>query len=312
MPDDPPAARQSAGTSPSLLAYLRLFRLPNVFTALADVMMGFLYVQQTLQPGLKFGLLAAASASLYTAGMVLNDLFDLPVDRHERPQRPLPSGAISLRQAQVWGGGLLLLGIVLAWLASLRSGMIGTTLAAAIVLYDGVLKKTVVAPFLMGSCRLLNVLLGMSFATAEFPTTDQLLVAAGIGIYIVGVTWFARAEARTSQRSLLLLGLAIMGCGWGLLGIFPRFRAAPLLLLHGSTVWPLLVALVALSVVRRCVAAILDPRPATVQRAVKLCILTLITLDAAVTLVTSGPVWAMVVLSLLVPTLVIGRWIYST
>ena len=36
-------------TSP-LLAYLRLFRLPNVFTAAADVLMGHLFVRGSLQP----------------------------------------------------------------------------------------------------------------------------------------------------------------------------------------------------------------------------------------------------------------------
>ena len=31
-------------------AYLKLFRIPNVFTALADVLMGFLVIHQQLTP----------------------------------------------------------------------------------------------------------------------------------------------------------------------------------------------------------------------------------------------------------------------
>ena len=42
------------------------------------------------------GLLAAASALLYSAGMVLNDVFDVELDRQEQPYRPLPSGRIPL------------------------------------------------------------------------------------------------------------------------------------------------------------------------------------------------------------------------
>ena len=44
--------------------------------------------------------LLVASGCLYTAGMVLNDVFDYEIDRHERPFRPLPSGRISLGAAR--------------------------------------------------------------------------------------------------------------------------------------------------------------------------------------------------------------------
>ena len=33
--------------------------------------------------------------AFYTAGMILNDLLDYEVDVRERPERPLPSGAVS-------------------------------------------------------------------------------------------------------------------------------------------------------------------------------------------------------------------------
>lgn len=45
---------------------------------------------------LTVGLLIAASAALYLAGMVLNNVFDIELDRDEQPYRPLPSGRISL------------------------------------------------------------------------------------------------------------------------------------------------------------------------------------------------------------------------
>ena len=51
---------------------------------------------------------------------------------------------------------------------------------------------------------------------------------------------------------------------------------------------------------------------AHVQAAVKQAILSLIVLDASVALVTGPPVWALVILSLLLPPLLLGRWVYST
>ena len=82
--------------------YLQLVRLPNLFTAVADVAMGF-FVAQPLLAERRLGMwewaalgtLAAASVLLYAAGVVLNDWFDLEIDRQERPERPLPSGRIA-------------------------------------------------------------------------------------------------------------------------------------------------------------------------------------------------------------------------
>ena len=66
------------------------------------------------------------------------------------------------------------------------------------------------------------------------------------------------------------------------------------------------------SVTRRCVTAIVNPVAANVQTAVKHCIVTLIVLDAAVVLAVAGPMFALPVLALLVPSLLLGKWIYST
>ena len=70
-----------SSTTPRLLDYLRLFRIPNVFTAIADIAMGFLLVRGSPDPAVVFLLLAAASALIYTAGMVLNDVCDMYIER---------------------------------------------------------------------------------------------------------------------------------------------------------------------------------------------------------------------------------------
>src|SRR5262245_24632863 len=93
---------------PLWLAYARLFRLPNVFTALADVAMGYFFIERAIARLDVFLALLGASACLYTAGMVLNDVYDLEIDRRERPSRPLPSGRISATWAKWLGYELLL------------------------------------------------------------------------------------------------------------------------------------------------------------------------------------------------------------
>src|SRR5689334_7189991 len=94
-----------------VLAWLRIMRLPNVFTAIADVSMGFLFVRHTVDTPLLFGFLIVASAALYTAGIMFNDLFDYEVDARERPYRPLPSGQVSYYWASLVAGKLLSLGL---------------------------------------------------------------------------------------------------------------------------------------------------------------------------------------------------------
>ena len=78
-----------------------------------------------------------------------------------------------------------------------------------------------------------------------------------------------------------------------------------------------LVRVLALLVLWRVLYAVIDPSPRVVQSAVKRCIVSLITLDAAVCLAfhgTSGPgvPWVLLILLLLVPTMFLGQWIYST
>src|SRR5438128_2462814 len=97
-------------------------RLPAVFTAIADVMMGYLVTQGGFQPPWVVALLIAASSLIYLAGMVLNDVHDVDVDAIERPQRPIPSGRVSLVSAKRFGWGMLVSGVIAAWLVGYLAG----------------------------------------------------------------------------------------------------------------------------------------------------------------------------------------------
>ena len=316
--------------SATVYDYLRLFRLPNVFTALADVTMGFLFVHAGPKPAGVYLCLSAASALLYTAGMVLNDVWDVEQDRRERSSRPIASGRIAVRQARRVGFGLLLSGMVLGWAAGYlplveaemrwRGGLVATLLALLVVLYDVLLKRTPLGPLAMGGCRLLNVLLGMSIAMSVAPKSvflgfdaAQLLAAGGIGLYIVGVTWFARREAALSSRWQLAGATIVMASGIATLGLVHRTLPdeMPKSLAQEST-WLLLLGLLAFTIVRRCAVAVVDPSPRRVQLAVKNAIWSLILLDAAVALLVGHPAWSLAIVALLVPTMLLGRWIEST
>src|SRR6185295_18575835 len=110
-------------------------------------------------------------------------------------------------------------GLAFAFLAGRREGgwdwtapLLAAALVGAILLYDGCLKRTWAGPLGMGACRFLNVLLGLAVA-------DHAAGARGVylglivGLYIVGVTWFARTEARASSQSALAGAAAVMLAG---------------------------------------------------------------------------------------------------
>jgi 4-hydroxybenzoate polyprenyltransferase len=313
-----------------LLDYLQLMRASNVFTVVADVSMGFLLVRPELAPLGVLVALIAASILLYSAGMVFNDVFDLPRDRRERPKRPIPSGRISLKTARRLGLALLLCGLVAGWSAGFlpgavshwgwRGGVIATLLVVMILAYNRVLKHTPAGPLAMGSCRLLNVLLGMS---AGVPLTDdwnimgfgaaQLVASAGIGIYVTGITWFARSEASTSPRGQLGLAIGTMMLGIGMLGMVHRLlsqqQGPPLVLLEPY--WWMLLGMLAVPILRRCTIAISDPEPRQVQLAVRHALWSLIMLDAALVLLVHQAL-ALAIVALLIPTAILGKWIAST
>lgn len=320
-----------------MLAYLRLLRFPNVFSALADGLMGWFVAKMSMdaldvaqpwtwqnsspQEWTQLGLLLGASACLYLSGLVLNDVFDYDVDKVERPERPLPAGQISLATARTLGWTLLLGGLICAGAASWLSGQVysiatAVTLALAVVGYNAGLKNTPVGPVVMGTCRWLNILLGMSAGPTPWPTW-QLLLAAGIGVYIVGVTVFAKGEAGESARSRLIAGWVILLGGMGLLWGVPRYLpefplggqvAAKIAAGDWTFLWAVLAALMSV----RCFMAISDPKPARVQQAVTQCLRSLIILDALACYSVRDLDCALAVLALIVPQLLLGRLIYAT
>lgn len=311
-----------------LRAYAQLLRIPNVFTAWADVLMGWMVgvwlSHEGTEPRVLVPLLLC-SASLYSAGMALNDFFDAEEDARERPHRPIPSGRITRRHAGIVGLGLMLFGLVMAGsgvgasdlkehYASLKTFFVAILLVASIVAYDGFLKRTLFGPSFMGLCRFLNVLMGMvshwnsPYFTAMLPASG-ITLAFVVGLYIAGVTWFARKEATASGHWSLIGATFVMGMSILVALSWPMLWESPAgweLMLH-----PVLLGLWSLIIAIPVARAIYDPTPQRVQIAVKTCILGLIGLDAILAFGVVG--WpGLLILLLLVPALVLGRWVYST
>ncbi|MEN6405053.1 MAG: UbiA family prenyltransferase [Thermoguttaceae bacterium] len=321
--DDAEESRLRFRNHSAVRSYLDLLRIPNVFTAMADVAMGFLFVQAV---GWRFAswpdlpalaTLLLASSLLYLAGVVLNDVFDLEIDQTERPERPLPSGRIAMASARRLGWRLLVAGVaagsaVVFFVGQFRPGIVAALLAICILLYDAWLKRTPLGPLAMGACRMLNVLLGMSAVDGSLHA-EHWAVAGGLGLYVTGVTWFARRENRRGVRWQLILATAAMASGIGLLASLPHWsdRLVP----HLQAVprdWWLLTGAIGGVILWRCVWAVLDPIPARVRIAVAQGVLSIVVLDAVACYAVRDVFWASLILCLLVPAMFLGRWIEVT
>jgi 4-hydroxybenzoate polyprenyltransferase len=298
------------------VAYLQLIRLPNVVTAAADSLAGWLLVSGSLAGPARWLPLLASSMVLYASGTMLNDVFDFEIDREERPGRPLPSGRAS-RPAAAWLGALgLALGPCLALVSgSTTSGLLAAALALTILGYDAGLKRSWFGPVVMGACRGLNLLLGASHAAA-LGGPIAWLTALAYGAFVAGITVASRSEAKGGGRPWLVAALAIeLTAILALAGVgfsgnrFPHADTGrPIIPLEGLFV----LAMVGLAQGLAAARAIERPTPELIQKYVKAGILSLVWLHVGVIAAVRGPELALPIAALWAPAFILGRWLYST
>ena len=288
----------------TLKAYIQLCRPANLPTAAADILAGSAIIfyapafqRWSEEVGTRIEaplqtpfLLCLASVLLYAGGVVLNDYFDAELDAVERPERPIPSGILSKEAVLRFGLILLFLGNAIAFLHRPESAAIALALSGMIVLYNWKAKHHHFAgPLAMGSCRSLNLLLGMSLLGVE-PYWIYLVVPF---LYIGAITAISQGEVHGGDRRTqsvagllyLIVGVLILylalnsdrGSWWytaGLLLVFYFMVGIPL-----YKAWK-------------------DPEAMNIRKAVKWGVISLIVLDAAMASAYVSPWYTLLMLAL--------------
>ena len=192
-------------------AWLQLLRLPNLFTVPGDPIVGFLLACGLAHQGVSFldgrvAFAVVASLCLYSAGLVMNDLFDLAEDRRDRPKRPLPSGQVPVSHAWVVIVVLGVLGIAAMYaVARMPGAKSAAALLCGVALYNGATKHIpLIGAVNMGLCRGLSVMLGAVAFHGRFWPQEGLVITAAVIIttYIAAVTNLARHETKTTSPAL--------------------------------------------------------------------------------------------------------------
>jgi hypothetical protein len=284
-----------------LIAYLRLMRPPNLLTAVADILAGVAlsgaitkidFLDYTIQHIALIFWLCLSTVGLYGGGVVLNDVFDYKIDIIERPERPLPSGQVSLRGAGVLGTLLLLIGVVSAWIVHPVSGYGAIGIVVLVLSYDVWAKHHPFwGPLNMGMCRGANLLLGVSMLPIAL--WDVWYTAFIPIIYIAAITMVSRGEVRGGN----LQALYAAGCMYGvvMVGILGlsflknkiSFEIIPFL---GIFAWLIFSPLW---------KAMKNLQPVHVMKAVKSGVLALIVMDASLAVSFAGWEYALAMLLLL-------------
>ncbi|GAB3701891.1 SCO3242 family prenyltransferase [Nocardiopsis oceani] len=187
---------------PGLRELARLVRLPAALTVLGDSLTGAAAAGRLREP--RTWALPVSSVCMYWAGMALNDYADRDLDAVERPERPIPSGAVGPGQALGIAAGLTAAGVGAAALAGgRRSALVASALAASVWTYDLVLKPTPLSPLGMAANRGLDVLLG----AGERPR-EAARPALAMAVHTLGVTALSRGEVHGTRPGTAAAALA--------------------------------------------------------------------------------------------------------
>lgn len=274
----------------------QLMRLANVFTAMADVLAGYLIVAGA---DLRISVLLSltfSSAAIYAGGCVLNDICDLRIDLVERPERPLPAGKVSIFEALVIVVVLFVSALIMAGIAGLAALLTAVILIVLVLSYDLVTKDMVFFGSLnMGGCRALNLLFGMS----PLLIWDWFLIFPLISlVYIFLLTSLSNFET----------GGYLGEIKWPLAGGFIiLFTCLVGVAVKSSVVFTglLLIVVMMVYVLPSLCRALINSEPALVGAAVKRLLLAIPLLDAFYVGTTRGLLYSIPVLLCLLP----ARWL---
>ncbi len=192
--------------TPKFNAWLQLARISNLPTVFSNVLVGAAMASTSHVPDWPQVLLTISGASFfYIGGMALNDLMDRNIDRVERPQRPIPSGALSVLEVGTFVALCIALGFGLIQYTDPFSLVPAVALVASIISYNLLHKRWTGSLIFMGLCRAMVYFIGACAMAQPVPTDatyyeiisipfDLFTAAALLALYIIALTLVAQKE----------------------------------------------------------------------------------------------------------------------
>ncbi|MBN2543222.1 geranylgeranylglycerol-phosphate geranylgeranyltransferase [bacterium] len=123
-----------------LKSFFTLVRVGNLLLAVFSVLAGYFLAAGPFNITALLGLVLSVGF-IFMSGNVLNDYYDVDIDRVNRPERPIASGKVKVGHALILGLVLLILGIVTSALISYSHLIMAIGCGFLLVAYNAYLKR---------------------------------------------------------------------------------------------------------------------------------------------------------------------------
>lgn len=236
----------------TLRVYAELLRISNLPSVVSNVLVGAALGGSGADiPWEITAPCAVAVLFLYLAGIACNDAVDAEWDAEARPERPIPSGRISQRQAyRITVAGFMLGLAVFASIGLIAFG-IGTVLVAVITLYNLLHKRLAASVVFVGAARGLVYLAAATAVGGALNEPKPFWFALALFAYTTAFTMMARSEHQeqidnsrwlaaaiplivltpsvwiTPDEALLAAGVAVMMIVWQARAVLMVLRVPP-------------------------------------------------------------------------------------
>ena len=305
--------------------YLRLVRLPNLFTVPSNIFAGYFALVMPVHASvLQLFLLASSSVLLYLSGIVFNDYFDIETDLKERPYRPLPSGRIAKQTAFTIAVASMMSANLIAFFGEgLNSCVVSAVISAIVIGYDYKLKKTNVGPVVMGLARSLNIILGASPAVYMVLQNYSLLaktifISLSTFAYIFSISLLSRKEVELTvdqkeQQKIIQTNRIAVAMSFSI--VFGIIASFIFLVLLGIFSIDLFVNLILFSVI---MITILFKQvrfrysSSSLQDGIKYMVIAIIVFDSVFISGVVGLYYGLSILILVIPAIILSRRLYVT
>ncbi|GAB6055147.1 UbiA family prenyltransferase [Methanobacterium movens] len=155
-------------------AYFEILRPGNAFMAVITILL-MMIIGETFSAD---AIVACAIVFIATgAGNTINDYFDYKIDAVNRPERPIPSGRISLKNAGIYSMLLFALATILGFSIGIIPGFIVLSSSFLMIYYAQNLKKKC----LIGNITI-SFLTGLSFVLGGV-VIGEIIISIYLGIF---------------------------------------------------------------------------------------------------------------------------------
>jgi geranylgeranylglycerol-phosphate geranylgeranyltransferase len=126
----------------SIKPYLQLVRIHNVIGSALSALMGYLVASEWHIIPVRMIVSSLVVALIAAGGYVINDVYDVEIDRINKPYRPIPSGIVSLQTAKNLAYATSITGILLSLILGIFPALVALITVILLFEYAVSLKKS--------------------------------------------------------------------------------------------------------------------------------------------------------------------------